>query len=198
MTGAVSEFFLSLSEELKVTDKVKALEVLIPVLKEQEKEYEKREKRKMKVLLTRGYHFGAKNFEGNDILKNAIRVIHADYEAGVSVKETIPVPEGWFIAETLFSSLRKDEEVCIKSGGVIMLKAGNLFRVSCGSLYFDIPREERIKMAHAIDRGLYYRNDDLGVLIRSDGNVYLFVNGENRVYLKEPYKFFIFLRIADE
>lgn len=51
-----------------------------------------------------------------------------------------------------------------------------------------------MKIANAIDRGLYYKNDELGILVRSDGNVYVFIGKEDRVYVKEPYKLMIFLR----
>ena len=146
-----------------------------------------------KTLLDRGYHFGSKNFEGSDVLKNAVRIRLADYAAGVSLKETIPVPEGWFIVETVLRSLDK-EDLHIRTGGLVLMKTGDLLRISYGHLYIDIPPEEAVKIALAIDRKLYYRNDDLGVLVRDDGNVFLFTNLGDRVHVKEPHRLMIFLR----
>jgi len=193
MVGTVSEFILSSLAELSAADKFKLLATLVPVLKEQEKEMEKRRKVAEKIFLEKGYHFGSKNYEGSDILRNAVRVRLADWTAGVSIKETIPVPEGWFVVEKVLRDL-KDAELCEKSGGLILLKTEDLFRLSYGTFYVDIPFEERVKIANAIDRGLYYKNDELGILVRSDGNVYVFIGKEDRVYVKEPYKLMIFLR----
>lgn len=193
MVGTVSEFILSSLAELSAADKFKLLAALVPVLKEQEKEMEKRRKVAEKIFLEKGYHFGSKNYEGSDILRNAVRVRLADWTAGVSIKETIPVPEGWFVVEKVLRDL-KDAELCEKSGGLILLKTEDLFRLSYGTFYVDIPFEERVKIANAIDRGLYYKNDELGILVRSDGNVYVFIGKEDRVYVKEPYKLMIFLR----
>ena len=193
MVGTVSEFILSSLAELSAADKFKLLATLVPVLKEQEKEMEKRRKVAEKIFLEKGYHFGSKNYEGSDILRNAVRVRLADWTAGVSIKETIPVPEGWFVVEKVLRDL-KDAELYEKSGGLILLKTEDLFRLSYGTFYVDIPFEERVKIANAIDRGLYYKNDELGILVRSDGNVYVFIGKEDRVYVKEPYKLMIFLR----
>lgn len=193
MVGTVSEFILSSLAELSAADKFKLLATLVPVLKEQEKEMEKRRKVAEKIFLEKGYHFGSKNYEGSDILRNAVRVRLADWTAGVSIKETIPAPEGWFVVEKVLRDL-KDAELCEKSGGLILLKTEDLFRLSYGTFYVDIPFEERVKIANAIDRGLYYKNDELGILVRSDGNVYVFIGKEDRVYVKEPYKLMIFLR----
>ena len=195
MVGTVSEFILSSLAELSAADKFKLLATLVPVLKEQEKEMEKRRKVAEKIFLEKGYHFGSKNYEGSDILRNAVRVRLADWTAGVSIKETIPVPEGWFVVEKVLRDL-KDAELCEKSGGLILLKTEDLFRLSYGTFYVDIPFEERVKIANAIDRGLYYKNDELGILVRSDGNVYVFIGKEDRVYVKEPYKLMIFLRVG--
>ncbi|HHJ63316.1 MAG TPA: hypothetical protein ENJ61_00250 [Aquifex aeolicus] len=171
------------------------LDVLVPVLKEQEKDTEKREKISKKAFLDRGYHFGSKNFEGSDILRNAVRIRLADYAAGVSLKETAPVPEGWFIVETVMKSLGK-EELYIRIGGLVLMKVGDLCRITYGYYYVDIPPEERVKISSAIDRRLYYRNDELGVLVRNDGSVFLFTNLGDRVHVKEPYRLMIFLRVG--
>ncbi len=195
MLGTTSELIFSILPELSTNDRVKMLDVLIPVLKEQEKEAGKREKVSRKVFLDRGYHFGAKNFEGSDVLRNAIRMRLADYAAGVSLKETAPVPEGWFIAESLMKSLRK-EDLYIKTGGLVLIRTEDLYRITYGYYYVDIPPEERIKIVSAIDRRLYYRNDELGVLVRDDGTVFLFTNLGDRVHVKEPHKLMLFLRVG--
>ena len=193
MTGTIGETILSFLPELSVGDKVKLLDVLFPVLKEQEKDVGSRERVSRKTFLVAGYHFGVKNHEGADILKNAIRMRLADYEAGVSIKETLLVPEGWFIAETILSSL-KEEDVHMKVGGIVLTKVEDLCRVSYGVHYVDIPKEEGIKIAVAIDKKLYYKNEELGVLVRDDGSVFLFTNLEDRVRVREPHKLLIFLK----
>ena len=195
MVGTTAELLFSFLPEVSQNDRVKVLDVLVPVLKEQEKMPEKRTKVSRKVLLDTGYHFGSKNHEGNDILKNAIRIRLADYAAGVSLKETIPVPEGWLIVHNTLK-LMETEDLYIKTGGLILIKAGDLFRINYGHYYVDLPYEERVKIAEAIDRKLYYRNDDLGVLVRDDGNVFMFTNLGDRVHVKEPYKLMLFLRVG--
>lgn len=194
MSSTVCETILSVLSQLSSSDRIRILDVLVPVLKEQEKEEEKRERVSRKTLLDRGYHFGAKNYEGNDVLRNAIRLRLADYEAGVSLKETVQVPEGWFIAGEIFSGLRK-EDIYMKTGGVILTKTEDLCRISYGVYYIDVPYEERVKIMEAIDRKLYYRNEELEILVRSDGKVYLFTN-HDRVYVKEPHRLYIFLRAS--
>ena len=194
MTGTVVEVLLSGLSELSVNDRVRVLDVLVPVLKEQEKGMESREKVSRKTFLSTGYHFGSTNYEGVDILKNAVRMRLADYDAGVSIKETLPVPEGWLIVENMLRSLKK-EDLHLKTGGLILTKVEDLCRINYGVHYVDIPEEERIKIATAIDRGLYYKNEELGILVRDDGRVFVFTNLDgDRVYVKEPYKLMIFLR----
>ena len=196
MTGTVGEILLSFLPELSTNDRIKVLDVLVPVLKEQEKDMENRERVSRKTLLTKGYHFGSKNYEGGDILRNAVRMRLADYSAGVSIKETLPVPEGWFIVESILSSLKK-EDLHIKTGGLVLTKVDDLCRVNYGVHYVDIPSEERIKIATAIDRRLFYKNDELGILVRDDGNVFMFTNlNGDRVHVKEPYKLMVFLRVG--
>ena len=72
-----------------------------------------------------------------------------------------------------------------------MIKDGGLYRIACGQYYIDIPEEERIKTAIAIEKRLYYKNESL--LVRSDGSVFLFL-GEDRIPVREPHKLLIFLR----
>ena len=195
MLGTTAELLFSLLAEVSLNDKIKILDVLVPVLKEQEKKFEEREKIKKKALLDKGYHFGSKNYEGADILKNAVRMRLADYTAGVSLKETVQVPEGWLIVNKILNTL-KGEDLYIKTGGLVLIKAGNVFRINYGHYYVDLPYEERIKIVEAIDRKLYYKNDDLGILVRDDGHIFLFTNLEDRVRVKEPYKLMLFLRVG--
>jgi len=196
MLGTIPETIFSFLSELSTGDRIRILDVLIPVLKEQEKEAEKRNRISRKVLLDRGYHFGSKNYEGSDIFRNAVRLRLADYAAGVSVKETILVPEGWYLVEEIIESLRRGD-LHIRAGGLILTKVEDLCRISYGIYYVDVPSEERMKMAIAIDRKLYYRNDELGILVRDDGSVYLFTNLDGgRVYVKEPHRLYIFLRAS--
>lgn len=196
MNSAINEIILPVLPDLATGDALRMLYVLTPVLKEQERVLEERQKVQENTLLHNGYHFGAKNFEGEDILKNAIRVRLADYSAGVSIKLTIPVVEGWFIVEYVLNHLRK-EDLYIKTGSVILTKVEDICRISYGTHIIDLPPDERIKIATAIDKKLYYRNDELGILVRSDGNVYLLIDGE-RIYIKEPWKLWLFMRACYE
>jgi len=191
--GETLNFLLSFIPTASQTDRVKILEVLLPVLKEQEKPMQERESIAKKEILKTGYHFSSKNYEGKDILKNAVRIRLADYSAGVSLKETILVPEGWFVVEKTLSFLRK-EDLYLKVGGLVLTKVGDLFRINYGPYYIDVPEEERLKIAIAIDKGLYYKNEELGVWVTENGNVYFFMGKGDRVRVKEPLKLWIFLR----
>ena len=197
MSSAVNEIILPVLPDLDTGDALRMLYVLLPVLKEQEKALEERQKVQENTLLHNGHHFGAKNFEGKDILKNAIRIRLADYSAGVSIKLTIPVVEGWFIVEYLLECLKKENDLYIKTGSIILTRVEDICRISYGTHILDVPPDERIKIATAIDKKLYYRNDELGILVRSDGNVYLLIKGE-RIYVKEPLKLWLFMRVCHE
>lgn len=190
--SATLEFLLSFLPSASQTDRVKVLEVLLPVLKEQEKPFLRRTKVQRKEFLSSGYHFSCKNYEGKDVLRNAFRIRFADYGAGVSLKETLLVPEGWFLVEKTLDFLRK-EDLYLKVGGLVLVKTGDLYRINYGAHFIDLPEDERVKIANAVDRGLYYKNDELGVLVKEDGSVYLFTNFD-RVFVKEPLKLLIFLR----
>jgi len=192
MVGTTVEFLLSFIPSASQTDRVKVLEVLLPVLKEQEKPLQERSKVQRKEFLSSGYHLSSKNYEGEDVLRNAFRIRLADYSAGVSLKETLLVPEGWYVVEKALSFLRQ-EDLYLKLGGLVLVKTGELYRINYGSYFIDLPEEERVKIANAIDRGLYYRNDKMGVLVKEDGSVYLFTHLD-RVPVREPLKLLVFLR----
>ena len=196
IVGSTTETLLEVLSDASVGDNIRVLDTLVPVLKEQEKDPSQRQKIARKHVLAKGFHFGSKNYVGEDILRNAIMTRLADYTIKASIVETMPVAEGWFVANEVFKRLRK-KDVQIKTGGLVMVRSEDLYRIYYGAYYVDLPYQERVKMYEAIDRRIYYKNDEYGVLVTTGGNVFLFTNLNNdRVRVKEPHRLLIFLRIG--
>jgi len=175
--------------ELTPVDMMRVARVMLPVLKEQEKPFEQRGKVAMKDYISTGEIFSSKNWEGEDIFRNGIRLRFADYSAGVSIKDTILVSEGWAFLDFISQKLVK-EDFYFRTGGIILIKSEDLFRVSYGERWIDFDPYRRLAVANAIDRGLFYRDED--ILVKDNGSVYLIFDGD-RFVVKEPLLLAFFL-----
>jgi len=195
MISEISSLLCELRNELKVLDKFEVACTLLPVLLEQSKPMEKRAKVKLKKLLSTNHEFGVKNFEGDDILRNAIKLRLADYMAGVSIKEVVLVCEGWMLFELVLRDI-SGKEFFVRLDGLILYNLVDYVRAFYGTSYVDIDKREVLEMFYALDKGLYYRNEEAGILIRDDGSVFFFVTDEDRCYVKDRVRLYSFLRCA--
>ena len=179
----VSDLLLSFEGK----DAYRTAQVLGKVLYEQVKPLDQRVQVSDKTYLGVGYEVACKNFEGEDILRNAIKVRVADWEgSGVSIKEIVPVAEGFYVLSSL---LRKVGNIDLtdKIGGLTLIKQNGEFYVAYGSKVLTFDDEDRLKLAFAIDKGIYVKGE--GYLVRDGGKTEIL-----GTLVADPVKLSIFLR----
>jgi len=194
MESLLLSHILEKLSELSPVDMMKVARVMIPVLEEQQKKMEERTKVARKEYLSTGEMFASKNWEGKDILVNAVRVRFSDYDAGVSIKDVILASDGWALLEIILRLLSK-EDFYFRHKSLVLIKSEDLFRVAMGEKWIDFYEpKRRYAVASAIEKKLFYKDSE--VLVKNNGAVYL-IFGEDRYVVPEPSILGFFLRICN-
>jgi len=156
-------------------DFIGILRIIIPVLHEQRKPYEERNFLKFKFKTSMYEEIAIKNYEGNDIFRNGVRMRLADWSLEFSIKESILVSKLEGFKEKLLFQLSKRDFYINSIGSITFLKKGKEFKIAYGSYVFELNPEDCRVIYHALDKNLYFRNSFILIVSRD----YVTINHKN-------------------